>query len=112
MWPAKTAWRRPLTAVVVLFAALLGGALGSFAGVVASRGFQQSLSGRSRCDACGRTLGWYELVPLVSFPVLRGRCRSCSARIGLRTYLWEMGGGLLAGAIALTVLLIVGRAGG
>ncbi|MBV8529363.1 MAG: prepilin peptidase [Candidatus Dormibacteraeota bacterium] len=100
-----------MAVVVVVFAALFGGAFGSFAGVVASRGLAPSLGGRSQCDSCARTLAWYELVPLVSFPALRGRCRTCRAGIGWRTYIWEVGGGVLAAAIALTVLLITGRAG-
>lgn len=97
-----------MTFEVVVFAALFGGALGSFGGVVASRGLAQSLGGRSRCDACGRSLGWYELVPLVSFVVLRGRCRTCGAHIGWATYLWELGGAAVAVAVALTVLLTTG----
>ena len=96
----------------MVFAALFGGALGSFAGVVASRGLARSIGGRSRCDTCGRSLAWYELVPIVSFAALRGRCRTCSAQIGWPTYLWEVGGGVLAAAIAFTVLLITGRGGG
>lgn len=101
-----------MTALVVVFAALVGGALGSFAGVVADRGLRASLGGRSHCDACGRTLTWFELVPLVSFVALRGRCRSCGTRIGWATYLWELGGAILAAVIALTILLTAGRAAG
>ena len=37
--------------------------------------------GRSRCEACGKALGPLELIPLVSFLVLRGRCRQCQVRI-------------------------------
>ncbi len=40
------------------------------------------VAGRSRCDACGVTLGWAELVPVLSFVLLRGRCRHCGAAIG------------------------------
>jgi len=64
--------------VTVAVLAILGGAaLGSFAGVIASRGVRASLTGRSRCDSCGRTLQWYELVPIVSFPALRGSETPC-----------------------------------
>lgn len=95
-------------ALIIVFAALLGGALGSFAGVVASRGLSASLGGRSHCDSCGCTLAWYELVPFISFVVLRGRCRTCGARIGWSAFLWEVGGGATAVAIALAVLIVVG----
>jgi len=85
------------TAVV----ALTGGALGSYAGVVASRGIVASSSGRSRCDSCGRTLQWFELVPLVSYPALRGHCRTCRATIGAGPLLWELGGAAVAIAVVL-----------
>jgi leader peptidase (prepilin peptidase)/N-methyltransferase len=91
--------------VIAIFAALIGAALGSFAGVVASRGFRESLSGRSHCDSCGRTLVWYELIPLVSYPALRGRCRSCHAGVGISVYLCEVGGALVALAVALPTTL-------
>lgn len=35
----------------------------------------------SRCTACGRALRWYENVPVVSWLLLRGRCRTCGVRI-------------------------------
>lgn len=38
---------------------------------------------RSRCEACGQTLGARDLVPLLSWFILKGRCRHCGARLGL-----------------------------
>lgn len=38
--------------------------------------------GRSMCASCRHTLAWYDLVPLVSWLSLRGKCRYCHARIG------------------------------
>ena len=35
----------------------------------------------SHCPSCGRTLSWFENIPVVSWLVLRGRCRTCAARI-------------------------------
>jgi leader peptidase (prepilin peptidase)/N-methyltransferase len=93
---------------LLIFVALAGAAFGSFAGVVASRGLRASLAGRSRCEGCGRTLRWYELVPLLSYLWLRGRCRSCRARIGVRVFAWEAGGAAVALAIALPLLLLRG----
>ena len=98
-----------MTAAIVVLAALVGGAVGSFAGVVAVRGLAESIGGRSRCDGCGRTLVWFELVPLVSYPALRGRCRSCSARIGAAVYAWELGGAVLAAGVAVAALAFSGR---
>ena len=59
--------------------------VGSFIGLaVQRRGTGEPIiHGRSRCPACGRTLSPLELVPLVSWLALRGRCRKCGARIGL-----------------------------
>ncbi|MGH7687140.1 MAG: prepilin peptidase [Candidatus Dormibacteria bacterium] len=101
-----------MLALVVIFAALLGGAIGSFAGVVSARGWRGSLAGRSHCDGCGRTLAWYELVPFVSFLALRGGCRTCHARIGWRPFGWEVAGGVVAVAVAVVVLLLMGRNAG
>jgi leader peptidase (prepilin peptidase)/N-methyltransferase len=94
--------------VIAVFAALFGGAMGSFAGVVSSRGFRGSLEGRSHCDNCGRSLNWYELIPIVSYPALRGHCRRCHARVGRGVYAWEVGGALLALAVALPLALAIG----
>ena len=91
----------PLVAITALF----GGAVGSFAGVVACRGLRHSLVGHSRCDSCAHTLGWYELVPLVSFVTLRARCTSCGSKIGFGVYVWELAGASIA--LAAVVPLVV-----
>jgi leader peptidase (prepilin peptidase)/N-methyltransferase len=91
--------------VTVIFAAFLAAALGSFAGVVSSRGLRESLSGRSHCDRCGRTLAWFELIPLISYPALGGHCRTCHTRVSLGVYVWELGAALLAVAVALPITL-------
>ena len=58
-------------------------AIGSFLNVVAARvPLRRSVvSGRSACMGCGHGIAWYDNVPVVSYLALRGRCRSCSARI-------------------------------
>lgn len=93
--------------VTAVFAAFLAAAIGSFAGVVSSRGLRESLSGRSHCDGCGRTLVWYELVPLVSYPALRGHCRTCHVRVGFGVFVWELGGALLALAVILPIAVML-----
>ncbi|MEK7616155.1 MAG: prepilin peptidase [Patescibacteria group bacterium] len=52
-------------------------------------------AGRSHCPYCGHRLVWYDLVPLVSFVLLRGHCRYCSERISLQYPLIELISGLL-----------------
>ncbi|TMB90959.1 MAG: prepilin peptidase [Chloroflexi bacterium] len=86
-------------------AGLFGGALGSFAGVVASRGWQKALRGRSHCDVCGRELEWFELVPLLSFIALRGRCRTCGSPVAWRVYGWEVAGAALGLCVAIPLTL-------
>ena len=68
----------------VVFAPAL--ALGSFLNVVAARlPDRRSLVGpRSTCVSCGARIAWYDNLPLVSYAVLRGRCRTCAVRIGWR----------------------------
>ena len=57
--------------------------IGSFLGVLAVRlpVGGKVIVGRSVCDSCGRQLGVLDLVPLVSWLLLRGRCRSCGQKI-------------------------------
>lgn len=51
--------------------------------------------------SCENTLCWYELIPLISFFVLRGRCRNCKTRISIAYPLVEMTTGLIFGALFL-----------
>lgn len=96
-----------LVPLTLLFAALGGAAVGSFAGVVATRGLRPSLRGRSRCDSCGRSLSWWETVPFAGYVAVRGRCRSCDARLGLTPLLWEAGGAAVTLAIAAPLALLL-----
>jgi len=77
-----------------------GLALGSFLNVVAARlPLRRSLvSPGSACMDCGHELAWYDNVPLVSYAVLRGRCRSCNVHIPLRYPAVELAAALLFGA--------------
>ena len=95
-----------LSALFAFFAGLLGLAFGSFLNVCASRWPRQqsALRGCSRCLDCGRTLAWWENIPLLSWLALRGRCRSCKAPIGLRHLLVELAVGVLWASAAWRVL--------
>ena len=72
-------------AVLAAVAVLPGLAVGSFLNVVAARLPERRsiVFPRSACGSCATQIAWYDNVPLVSYLVLRGRCRSCGARIGL-----------------------------
>jgi leader peptidase (prepilin peptidase)/N-methyltransferase len=56
--------------------------IGSFLGVVISRSGVEPVLGRSRCESCGHQLGGRDLIPLVSWTVLKGHCRYCGAKLG------------------------------
>ena len=61
---------------------VLGAILGSFVATLALRWPDgRDMGGRSACDACGRRLGPFELIPLVSVAALAGRCRTCRSPI-------------------------------
>lgn len=89
-----------------LFAGLLGLAFGSFLNVCLSRWpeGESIVKPRSHCRSCGRTLAWWENVPLVSWLALRGRCRSCRASISWRYPLVELAVGALWATAAWQVL--------
>ena len=101
------------------FAGLLGAVLGSFLNVVAYRlpRRESLISPPSRCPSCGAHVKPYDNVPVLSWMLLRGHCRSCSAPISPRYPLVEaLTAGLCVGAvlaggsaasIALGILLIL-----
>lgn len=70
--------------LLCLLGSLIAGALiGSFLNVVIYR-YNTGLSiaqGRSQCFVCGKKLAWYELIPIVSFIMQKGRCTSCQAKV-------------------------------
>lgn len=53
------------------------------------------ITGRSHCMSCGKTLSWYELVPLFSFLIQKGKCRSCGNALSLQYPIVEFLSGLI-----------------
>ncbi|MDR1990772.1 MAG: prepilin peptidase [Acidobacteriaceae bacterium] len=76
----------------VALAALFGAMIGSFLNVCIYRLPRGKSVGvdRSRCTACDRQLAWFDNIPLVSFIVLSGRCRTCRERISIRYPIVEL----------------------
>lgn len=85
------------------YAALLGAILGSFLNVVIHRyPLEESIvSPPSHCPSCRTRIRWYDNIPLVSWVVLRGRCRACGAHITTRYPLVELANALFYVAVYL-----------
>jgi leader peptidase (prepilin peptidase) / N-methyltransferase len=81
----------------LVVAALFGLTVGSFLNVVIHRlPLGESLvSPRSRCPSCGAPIAAWDNVPVLSWLILRGRCRRCRARISVRYPAVELANGAL-----------------
>lgn len=80
---------------IILF--IFGLIIGSFLNVVIVRLQTEGniVSTRSHCPHCKHTLSWYDLIPLVSFIQLKGKCRSCKGTIAWQYPVVELVTGLL-----------------
>lgn len=83
----------PFAVVLWMFAVPLGAVVGSFLNVCIWRlprpGLAISRPARSHCPSCGNSIPWHDNVPVFSWLVLAGRCRSCKAPISVRYLLVE-----------------------
>lgn len=81
----------PFTYMAV-FVFLFGAAIGSFLNVCIYRlPLDQSIvSPGSRCMSCGAVVRWFDNIPIISWLVLRGRCRGCGAGFSIRYPLVEL----------------------
>lgn len=61
----------------------------------------KKLSGRSRCPHCGQILSAWDLVPVLSFLFLRGRCGACRGKISLQYPFVELASGIVFGGLPL-----------
>jgi leader peptidase (prepilin peptidase)/N-methyltransferase len=90
-------------AVLIVGCALFGLAVGSFLNVVIYRvpRHESIVSPRSRCPSCSEPIKEYDNIPVLSWVLLRGRCRNCHAPISPRYLVVELiGGALFAGLAA------------
>lgn len=85
------------TASIFIFF-ILGAAFGSFLAWLARTLIDNpERRARSRCDQCRRPLTWWELIPVVSYIFLRGKCRSCLGTIEITDWSMELIGAALFG---------------
>lgn len=82
--------------MIQIFLFVLGTIIGSFLNVFALRwNTGLKLGGRSSCSTCNTQLKWWELLPVLSFFVLRGRCSKCGAKISWQYPIIEIWTGLV-----------------
>ena len=84
-----------------LLVLITGAMVGSFLNVVIHRVplGESVVSPRSRCPHCRHEISWWENIPVLSWMLLRGRCRGCGAGISFRYVLVEILAALLAGLL-------------
>ncbi len=87
--------------LAVAFAVLVGLAVGSFANAVAYRlpRGESLVSPGSRCPSCGHAIRAHDNIPVLSWLLLRGRCRDCRAPISARYPIVEATTGVLFGLV-------------
>jgi prepilin signal peptidase PulO-like enzyme (type II secretory pathway) len=80
-----------------IFVFLLGLAVGSFLNCIIYRleKNESFLKGRSYCPNCHHVLAWQDLIPILSFLILKGKCRYCGKKISLQYPLVELATGIL-----------------
>lgn len=83
--------------LILIFIFIFGTLIGSFLNVVVYRlPREESLSfPPSHCPSCNTRLKFYDLVPILSFLILRGKCRTCGEKISVRYPIVEFSTGLL-----------------
>ena len=97
--------------ILIIIVFLFGISIGSFANVCIYRlPRKKSIANppRSFCPRCGKTIAWYDNIPILGFLLLRGKCRYCCASISVQYPLVE----LLIGLLFVGVYLFIISRGG
>ena len=96
-----------------------GAAVGSFVNVLVERSIagKDWIKGRSKCDHCGKTLAWYDMIPLLSYLFYQGKSRCCHKRLSWRhplvellfgtLFVWWLLVGFMFFRLAVTPLLVI-----
>lgn len=82
--------------ILAIFSFILGAILASFGGVIIARipNGESIVKPASHCSNCNNVLKWYDNIPILSFIILRGKCRYCKTKIGYFYFIIEIIGGL------------------
>ncbi len=84
---------------IYIFAFILGSIFGSFACCQAwrihAKTENKELGSRSVCMSCNKKLKWYDNIPIISWLILRGKCRNCKEKIGVLEIFSEISLGLV-----------------
>ncbi|WZL80007.1 prepilin peptidase [Vallitaleaceae bacterium 9-2] len=81
---------------MVIAICIFGLLVGSFLNVCIFRipRHQEIVYTPSHCMACGQQIKWYDLIPVISYLILRGRCRSCKATVSIQYPVIELINGI------------------
>lgn len=90
--------------ILYIYIVFIGTLLGSFFNVVGIRvPKKETLMGRSHCNNCDHQLGWLELLPIIGYIAIGGKCKNCKSKISIKYPLIE----LLTGIIFLVSYIIL-----
>lgn len=90
--------------LIVALAFIIGTVLGSFIKAFSDRFIQsKTILGRSKCDYCHHHLSWYDLIPVLSFLSLLGRCRYCHKKMSPSYLLSELVLGAILALLAISL---------
>lgn len=82
--------------IFFIFVGIFGLLIGSFLNCLIWRlHTSESILGRSYCPSCKKQIAWYDNVPLLSYILLKGRCRLCGQAISWQYPMVELAGGVL-----------------
>lgn len=81
----------------LIFLFTIGAIVGSFTSLIIARTIREEsiIYPNSHCDTCGKELKAYDMIPIISYILLRGKCRYCKSKIPIRNFLIEIFSALL-----------------
>lgn len=92
-----------MTYLLAILAFVFGAIMMSFFGLVIDRlpRKESIINPPSHCTSCNHKLSWYDNIPIISFILLKGKCRYCQKRIGLFSFFYELIGAMVFAIIVL-----------